>query len=527
MKRTIIFWALPLMVLWGSGGAIAQNELDAFRYSGSTPFGTARSNAMGNAFSAVGADFSATTLNPAGLGVYRRSDLMFTPVLRITGNESQYLDVSNSNATRTAFNLGNFGYVYNSSVRKYNPETRRREPAQSGLTSVSFAVGYNQVDNFNRRTEFDTYNSESSMTEYFSDWASGQSINTIFNEQTLPSMAAAGWLIDTFQVDGNWIGAAQGGGVRQQFSQEERGRNNEWNFGFAGNVNDKLYAGISLGVQGLRYNSEFIYNETDVNNIHRVWTADSTPFNQLTYSDVYEVRGSGVNIRLGIIGRPVDFLRIGVSFQSPTWISMTDNYSTQLLGYLDNDPNAYGYENPLAATFTYNYTTPYRVTLGLMGLIGKYGFISADFEYLDYTSSRFSSDVSPVSAFYYSFANENQAISDIFSSAYNLRLGGELRFGPGRFRLGYANYGAIVKPEYLQYLDYETGNINNIDGGRQIYSGGLGIKQKNFYLDFAYMREYASERRLFYTVSDPNGFSPELINRLITNIYSMTIGFTF
>jgi len=466
-------------------------------------------------------------VNPAGLGVYRRSDFMLTPALRITRNESQYLDVSASPATRTAFNLGNIGYVYNSSVRKYNPETRRREPAQSGLTSVSFAVGYNQVDNFNRRTEFQTFNDQSSMTDFFAGLASGQSINSIFNDQTLPSMAAAGWLIDTSGVDGNWIGAADGGQVQQTFAQEEWGRNNEWNFGFAGNIDDKLYAGVSVGLQGLRYNSEFLYRETDVNNVHQVWAADSTPFNQLTYSDVYQVQGSGVNIRLGIIGRPVDFLRIGVAFQSPTWVSMTDDYSTQLLGNLDNDPNDYGYENPLVGTFAYNLTTPYRVTVGVMGLIGKFGFLSADFEYLDYASARFSSDVSPASTFYYSFAQENQAIAAAFSSAYNLRLGGELRFGPGRFRLGYANYGSVLNEEFLEYLDFESGNTGTVAGEREIFSGGLGLKQKNFYLDFAYMREYASERRLLYSVQNASEYSPELINRITTNIYSMTIGFTF
>ena len=516
---------LLLVSLWGV--SLGQNELDAFRYSGTTSLGTSRSNAMGGAFSAVGADFSSTYSNPAGLGVYRRSELMFTPTLRTTGNESLYLNSTND-ASRSAFTLGNFGYVYNTSVMKYNPESQRREPAKSGLTGFSFAIGYNQIDNFNRRTEFDVYNDANSMTDYFAGLASGESIGTIFNSQTIPSMAAAGWLIDTFAVDGNWIGAANGGDVQQTYAQEERGRTNEWNIGFAGNVNDKLYAGASIGIVGMRYNSEFIYTEQDVNNVHRVWAADSTPFNQLTYSDIYQVRGSGVNLKLGIIARPVDFLRVGVSFQSPTWNSMTDEYSTQILGNLDADPNDYGYsDDPLVGAFDYNFVSPYRLTIGAMALIGKYGFLSADFDYLDYRSARYSSDVSPASSFYYSFANENQAIAEIFSTAYNYRFGGEFRLGPGRFRLGYANYGAIVRDEFLQYVDYETGNLSDIDGSRRIFSGGIGLKQKNYYIDVAYMREYASERRLFYNVQNPFAYSPELINQLITNIYSMTIGFTF
>ena len=53
----------------------AQNELDALRYSNTGTGGTARSYAMANAFGALGADLSAFHINPAGLGLYRKSEV--------------------------------------------------------------------------------------------------------------------------------------------------------------------------------------------------------------------------------------------------------------------------------------------------------------------------------------------------------------------------------------------------------------------------------------------------------------------
>lgn len=501
----------------------AQNELDAYRYSGGGLLGTARSIGMGGAFSAVGADYSAATLNPAGLAVYRRSELMFTPTLRTAKNTATYLDQVNE-TSRGNFGFSNIGYVHSSPFVKRKRSGQGNE--RSGLKSYSFGIGFNQLNNFSRRTRFDTYNPENSITDYWAGLASGVSINDVFGQTDLVGMAANAGMIDTSGVDGNWVGAALGGQMQQALDLEEWGRNNEWDFSFAGNINDKIYAGITLGIQDLRYNSELSYTEEDVNMVHQTWNGDSTPVNRTEFTELYGTRGSGVNVRLGVIARPVDFLRIGVSFQSPTWLSMTDEYQSEVTSYFDNDNQPYGIDAQ-TGFFTYNLTTPYKLTVGAMALIKKFGFISADFEYMDYTSAKFSSDASPSSQFYYNFLQENQNIRTFFDATYNIRLGGEVRFGPGRFRLGYANFGAVLNEEYLQYLDYESRETQSLDGNKHLMTTGIGYKQNNYYIDFAYARELSADRRLLYTVQDPTAYSPELINNVKTNIFSMTIGFTF
>ncbi len=527
MRKTIIASLGILLSAIACTPLKGQSALDAFRYSGTSVYSTSRSMGAGGAFSAVGADFSAASLNPAGLAVYRRSDLVFTPSLRFSHNEAEYLGETFGDS-RTNFGFTNIGFVSASPVVRWNRATRQREESQSGLKSFAFAIGYSQLANFNRRTTIDTYNPSSSMTDFFAGLAAGETYATVFNQNnsTWPGLAVGAGIIDTSGIDGNWIGAAQGGQVQQRLQHEENGRINEWTLGVAGNINDKIYAGVTLGIRGLRYNSEFFFTEEDINDVHRTYANDSTPLNGMTFLDIYGVRSTGFNLNFGVIARPIDQIRIGIAFQTPTLYSMSDEYYTELTSTFDNNSQDYGFD-PLNGIFTYNLTTPFKVTVGAMGLIGKLGFISADFDYIDYSSARFSSDLAPGSGFFYAFTQENLDIRQQFASAYNFRIGGEMRFGPGRFRLGYSNYGAVLEDAYLEYIDFQTGDIDKISGKRQIFSSGIGLKQKNYYIDIAYAREYNNDRRLLYTVQDPSEFSPELVNRVTSNLFSMTIGFTF
>ncbi|MEM7035671.1 MAG: hypothetical protein AAF570_01755 [Bacteroidota bacterium] len=504
----------------------AQNELDAYRYSGTSITGTARAIGMGGAFSAVGADFTAASLNPAGLGLYRKSDLMFTPRLRFTNTDVSYLDVNEADL-RTRFGFANVGYVFASRLERWNRETKMREEADRGLKSYAFSIGFNQLANYSRNTSVSAFNTENSITDHFAALANGTSAADIGSSGTIPGMAWNAWLIDTSVVDGQYVGAALGGNMRQNINVREWGRNNEWTVGFAGNIDDFIYIGASLGIQDIRYNHETSLLETDENNVHQSWANDSTPLNSARYTDIYTTRGNGFNLRVGLIARPMDFLRVGLSVQTPTWMALQDNYSTEISGTLDPDPNDEIGDAAREGVFTYRLTTPFKANAGLMFLVGKMGFLTADFEYVDYTGSAFRSDVGPASPFYYNFVTENQAIQDLFQATYNFRLGGEFRMGPARFRAGYANFGAILNQDARAYFDYASGLADELPGSRHVFTGGLGYKRKSYYIDFAYARELNSERRLFYTVADVNAYSPELISRITSSNFYMTIGFTF
>lgn len=524
MKVRLSLTAIVLLI-FGASSVVAQNEVDAMRFSLSAPSGTARALGAGGAFSAVGADFSAASLNPAGLALYRRNDLMFTPTLRLNSNNSTYLSETSTDAA-SRFGFTNFGYVYAGKVSKWNRAAQRQEFAEKGLKSYSFSFGFNQTFNYQRNTSISAFNDANSITDYYAEQAQGIGSADIGNLTSLPGLAWNAYAIDTSGIDGNYIGSAQGGMVEQGISIAEKGRQNDWTIGFAGNISDRLYIGGAVGIQGLRYDYALNFRENDINDVHNSWANDSVPFNSLIMDDGFSTRGSGINLRIGTIFRPTDFLRVGLSFTSPTWYNLTDNYATDIEGYLDGDPTTYESINGQQGVYSYNFRTPYKVTAGAMLLIKKLAFVSADFEYTDYSTARFSSAASVGSGFYYDFANENNNIREYFAGTYNLRLGGEMRLGIGRIRAGYANYGTVLKKDYLFYVD-SSGNADILPSNRHLFTGGLGIKLESFYLDFAYVREMRADRRLLYSLNAPNEYSPELINRNTASNLYMTIGFTF
>ncbi|MDE5662392.1 MAG: UPF0164 family protein [Muribaculaceae bacterium] len=61
-----------------SGAAWAQSAVDAYTVTPVELRGSARFVGMGGAFTSLGGDISCMTQNPAGLGLYRSSDLGLT-----------------------------------------------------------------------------------------------------------------------------------------------------------------------------------------------------------------------------------------------------------------------------------------------------------------------------------------------------------------------------------------------------------------------------------------------------------------
>ena len=79
-KRIITIFILSAFAI----KATAQDENDALRFGMSQYFGTARGMAIGNATGSIGGDFSTLSVNPAGIGIYRKSEFSFTPNLYLT-----------------------------------------------------------------------------------------------------------------------------------------------------------------------------------------------------------------------------------------------------------------------------------------------------------------------------------------------------------------------------------------------------------------------------------------------------------
>ena len=123
MKKKVfalLLCGLPLMIN-------AQDAFDVLQMSQTELRGTSRFQSMAGAFGALGGDLSTLTQNPAGIGVYRSSDLGIT--MSVDCN-SVKAGVDKMNETR--FNINNVGYV---GAIRLNSET---------VPNLNFGFTYNR-----------------------------------------------------------------------------------------------------------------------------------------------------------------------------------------------------------------------------------------------------------------------------------------------------------------------------------------------------------------------------------------------
>ncbi|MEN9745359.1 MAG: hypothetical protein RL640_1197, partial [Bacteroidota bacterium] len=149
MKRLLFIFLLL------SFKSFSQEPADAIRYSMTDHGGTARSKAIGGAVTALGGDLSAAYTNPAGLGLYRTSELVFTPSFHFNSNKADYLN-SERKQNKSANDFNNFGAVL------------PRDGSYNGRWSnFTFALGMVNTANFNNKFFLSGNNNQSSFSEKY------------------------------------------------------------------------------------------------------------------------------------------------------------------------------------------------------------------------------------------------------------------------------------------------------------------------------------------------------------------------
>ncbi|MCB0853933.1 MAG: hypothetical protein KDD63_17025, partial [Bacteroidetes bacterium] len=285
---------LSVTILFG------QNEIDALRHSQSTITGTARALGTGGAFSAVGADMSSAALNPAGFGLYRSSTFTISPGFHTINNQAQYFD-STLTASDNQFNIGNWGMAFHN--KNYYDNGRVREENDRGLVSYTFAFGQNQLENYRRQVNASGFNPHSSISEKWANEANGKLPTELLFDSN-EELAFYLLIIDTMENrDGaTYFPAVTNGQVQQTAQMVEDGRRNKWFASLAGNFNNKIFVGGSIGIQSLRYSQTFDYKEEDINHLYEVYDPDPDngfplefPTNEIRYNETFSTRGVGIN----------------------------------------------------------------------------------------------------------------------------------------------------------------------------------------------------------------------------------------
>jgi hypothetical protein len=384
--------------------------------------------------------------------------------------------------SKVNFGLGNVGIVF-------AIKTNRNK--SGGLKSFNFGFGMNRQNDFNSRVFISGMNPTSSMVQSYVDElnATGTPPNLVRTDYPFDiGLAYDCNLIYKYDSLGPYLCDARYGGVYQSKSINTYGSINEMEFSMGGNISDKLYFGMTIGVPFIRYYQNSVYEERDI--------ADTIPeFNYMNYWYSLQTHGTGVNFKAGLIYRPLNWFRVGLSVHTPTWYpSMRDEwYSSMESNFVTTSWNSVQY-SPIG-NFTYQLTTPFRATLGLAFILGPYGLLSADYEYVDYSQARFSSSST-------SFSTVNDEIRSSFRSWGNLRVGTEWRIQDFRIRGGFAYYSNA----------YQKG-INNDQ--RFQASGGIGYRGRIFFADVSYVWSMMKEDYYLY--------NPALVNPASITTYTHTV----
>jgi len=486
MKKLITI----LLVLANSSVYLfGQTSDDALRYSRIFYSGTSRFMGMGGAFGAVGADFSTLAINPAGIGLYQSSEISVTIAPMAAYSSSNFYN-NISTDSKVNFALGNFGFIF--TIKPYYKNK------SGGLKNFNIGFGMNRQNDFNKRIYINGTNPTSSMMQSYVNELNAKGTPSNLVRTDYPFDIGLAYDCNLIYTDtlGRYFCDARYGGVAQSKIIDSYGSINELEFSVGGNFNDKLYFGITIGVPFIRYYENSLYQEMD--------NADTIPeFNYLKYWYSLQTHGTGVNFKAGIIYRPINWFRVGLSVHTPTWYpGMQDEwYSTMESNFTTSSWNSTQY-SPIG-TFNYQLTTPFRGTFGLAFILGQYGLVSADYEYVNYSQSRFSSSS-------YRFDSTNREIKDSFGSWGNIRLGTEWRIQDFRIRGGFAYFSNAFK-----------NGIN--DNQRFQVSGGIGYRGRFFFADVSYVWSMMKEDYYLY---DPSMVNPSH-NTLSTHSVLTSVGIRF
>lgn len=497
MKR---FITLLTFVLVAPFFVQAQDLADALRYSNFQVQGTARSGGMGNAFGALGGDFTSVSINPAGLGLYRSSELVFTPTFGQNKVETTY---RNNLMTDSKYNFtfNNLSYV---------AALPTRNQSETGLVSVNVGIGYNRLKDFNSTMLAGANNLDRSFLDYLADNA------TVGNWSDFYEKLA--WDADLLLYDEDqgvyWHDLEEAGyGQNQRKSISRQGYMNEYSLAAGFNFNHKLYIGASVGIIDAYYKESTELREWDSNN--------SVPyFNEMQFDTYLRTGGTGYNGKLGIIFKPVNELRLGASIHTPTFFNLRDVFETTMYSSLtyDDGTDTYKKISPYSE-YDYDLETPLRASLSAAYVIANKGLISIDYEFANYGSASLRRGGDG-----YNFVDENSEIAEVYRSVGNLRIGGELLATSNlSLRAGFENY---PSPYNSQALGTSQPNAN---AKLNVYSAGLGYRTGGFFFDIAYRYSKDTNFDLLYPAPPTNFYKmPEMAEfNSVRNNVMFTLGFKF
>lgn len=492
-----LLFASCLMHAQGSGAGLTPTLYDMSGFYNTELNGTARYVGMGGAMNALGGDLSVMSTNPAGIGLYRRSDVAVSGGVAAFNNDMG--EFGKAKETRGTINQA--GFVYTNHV--------------DGPSLKYFNLGFNyhKLNNFRGKSNWQgsfIYNDNNgnrhyaSQTMLMSDMTNGMGAgileeddyNAIKNAtnannyyQNDPNL---GWLTimgirtglispmisnNTNKLDRYEGYEAFNGG---NYSSETRGGIDSYDFNMSFNFNDRFYLGLTLGALDVNYDYYSRYSE----DLFDIYATDPTQsVGSYAIENWKKTTGSGFNLTMGAIVRPIEesAFRFGIAVKTPTWYRLTDTYSTSVSSNIGG--KTAGEQTGL--TYDYRFQTPWSFNLSVGHTIGNFLALDAEYDYTDYSTAKLK-DADGIDG------DENKYIKDMLKASHSFKVGAEWRIAPDfALRAGYNYLSNVMDTKKAYYMPgYNSINTRteyaNMKNAYNL-TFGFGYSGNNFYADLAYL----------------------------------------
>lgn len=544
--------ALPVAVY-------AQSPVDAYQISQNDLKGTARFMSMGGAFGALGGDLSTLSQNPAGIGVYRSNELGVSVDLDIQSATTNYMGLE-SNKKNTNFYLNNIGGV---AAIRLNSKI---------LPNFNIGFTYNKGASFSRSYRGGIGSLKTSLSNYIAGIANSYELTDADVKSTnsydpynpgpqdryVPWSAILGYDSYLISPEGpedqpDWQGqfgnGTQGSGF---YNVRESGSLDEYNIAIGGNIANVLYWGMNFDIVSVDYNISSLWGESMRNayvynpEVGRVQQMDAN----WGMTNLYNMNGTGFNYQLGLIVKPIQELRLGIAFHTPTYFNLTENFYAERVDYdyPFKDGNYFAETNDGNPTYNkINLQTPWKVIVSAAGVIGSKAIISMDYEWnstrdMKYTEANdYSWGWNDWDDWgYYSYnaptpeQEANNQIKVMYRNTNTIRVGAEYRVLPSlSLRAGYSWTSSPVTREAKDQLTNvpTAGTLANfrLDNNTQYITCGLGYRYGGWYIDAAYVWKHMSSTFQPFA-ADPSNVAATLMDPKVTFCNSQIVlstGFRF
>ncbi|MBR6346611.1 MAG: hypothetical protein IKR69_04405 [Bacteroidales bacterium] len=544
MKKSLITLIFGVSAIVAS----AQTMQDVYSFSENIYGGTARSVGMGNAMSAVGSDMGSVTINPAGSAVAGYSQMTITPGFSVSnvtasgiladqpdGSASFEQSVKQTSARMT---LPDFGFVLNLNGHR-----------SSGLKNISFGFLGNSSNNFLNNMVARGTNGYTSYAGSLASLASGWQTSEItgdnpYFDHDAPWSVITGYgafIIDN-QPDGaggslqdQYIGVTEkfigsdiglAGIINQGYGVSRIGNKYDFVFNFAMNFSDIVYIGANLGLVSMRYRESEYWSESAVNMDDFVVNVNGNPtrFDRFDMDYQYNVDGTGVYGKLGVIVRPAGGLRIGLTAQTPTAMNLVEKWSFDAKTHFEKGSESASSEE---AESRYRLSSPAIFGAGLAYTIGSFGLVSVDYEFRDFSWARLHERYVEDRGY---FDGLNQDIRQYFCASHAIRAGLEVRPIPSvaiRAGYNYNTYGAIgANGKRASYLDKHAFSIGGGWSSRGSFFADLAVRVRTYREQFQPYNYYSYDSSGHPGIDDRIA-CPLIESRSVLVDTILTLGFRF